>query len=65
MKITLELNELLEAKLTRLLDCEGEGEHPESRALTLLEEAIDVALEDYPDDNWDDLEEFVSLGEAA
>lgn len=42
------------AKLTRLLDCEGEDEHPESRVLTLLEEAIDVALEDYPDDNWDE-----------
>jgi hypothetical protein len=60
MKLVLELNEILEAKLTRLLDCEGEGEHPSSRALTLLEEAIDVALEDYPIDDWDISEEFAA-----
>jgi hypothetical protein len=63
MKITLELNEILEAKLTRLLEHEGEGEHLNSRALGLLEEAIDVALEDYPDESWDISEEFASLGE--
>ena len=56
MIVTLELNELLEAKLARLVDCEGEGEHPASRALTLLEEALNVALEDFPDDeDWDGL----------
>lgn len=64
MNINLQFTPEIEAKLNRLLDCEGEGEHPNSRVLTLLEEAIDVALEDYLDDNWDDLEEF-SLGEAA
>lgn len=65
MKITLELNKLLEAKLTRLLECEGKGEHPESRALTLLEEAINVGLEDFPYENWCDLDEFLNLGEST
>lgn len=45
MKMTLELNEILEAKLIELLEFEGQGEHPESRILGLLEKVIDEELE--------------------
>lgn len=63
MKLVLELNEILEAKFTRLLEHEALGEDPESRALGLLEQMIDEVLQDYPDESWSIEEEFASLGE--
>lgn len=63
MKLVLELNEILEAKLARLLEHEGQGEDPASRALGLLEQMIDEELQDYPDESWSIGEEFASLGE--
>lgn len=64
MRITLELHELLEAKLNRLLDCEGQGEALQSRVLGLLEEILDERLQDFPDD-WTIEMAFSDLGEHS
>lgn len=43
----------LAAKLIELTEYEEEGEHPESRALSLLEEAIELALKLWETDSED------------
>lgn len=56
--MNIKLSESITSKLSRLAELEGDTSDLSDRALSLLESAIDEAMQDFPDEDEFDLDSW-------